>query len=89
MVIRGDDVGAAQAGELRAVRRQPEEAESVIISVADPLNLVGILLPGPLLSPFSSKVIAYRAGLPIAMSDLGAVLSQLRRLTSAPPATAP
>ena len=36
---------------LRAVRRQPKEPETVIIAAADPLNLLGILTPGPRMSP--------------------------------------
>jgi ATP-dependent Lhr-like helicase len=66
---------------LRAVRRKPDETETVIVNAADPLNLVGILLPGPRLSPFSGKVIAYRAGIPVASGDLGAVLSNLHAAT--------
>jgi ATP-dependent Lhr-like helicase len=66
---------------LRAVRRKPDETETVIVNAADPLNLVGILLPGPRLSPFSGKVIAYRGGAPVATGDLGAVLSNLQSAT--------
>jgi hypothetical protein len=54
---------------IRAVRRKPDEGESTIVSAADPLNLVGILLPGPRLSPFSEKVVAYRAGVPVAIAS--------------------
>jgi len=66
---------------LRAVRRKPDETETAIVSAADPLNLVGILLPGPRISPFSGKVIAYRGGVPVATGDLGAVLSNLQSAT--------
>jgi ATP-dependent Lhr-like helicase len=66
---------------LRAVRRKPDETETAIVGAADPLNLVGILLPGPRLSPFSGKVIAYRGGVPVAVDDLGAVLSRLRSVS--------
>jgi ATP-dependent Lhr-like helicase len=67
---------------LRAVRRRSDETETVLVSAADPLNLVGILLPGPRLSPFSGKVIAYRAGVPVATGDLGTVLSTLQSTAS-------
>jgi ATP-dependent Lhr-like helicase len=67
---------------IRAVRRKPDEGETIIVSAADPLNLVGILLPGPRLSPFSDKVVAYRAGIPVAIDVLGAVLSHLQPATS-------
>jgi ATP-dependent Lhr-like helicase len=78
----GEQFALPEAVEaMRAVRRKPGEAETVIVSATDPLNLVGILLPGPRLSPFSGKVIAYRAGIPISSGDLGAVLSNLQSAT--------
>jgi ATP-dependent Lhr-like helicase len=80
----GEQFALPQAVEaLRAVRRKPDEGETTIVSAADPLNLVGVLLPGPRLSPFSEKVIAYRAGLPIAIDALGAVLSRIRSTSAA------
>jgi ATP-dependent Lhr-like helicase len=63
---------------LRAVRRQPKEAETITVAAADPLNLVGILTPGPRLSPFTRQVIVYRAGVPVETGALGAVKSRLR-----------
>jgi ATP-dependent Lhr-like helicase len=79
----GEQFALPQAVEtLRAVRRKPDETETAIVSAADPLNLVGILLPGPRVSPFSGKVIAYRSGIPVAVDDLGAVLSHLQSATS-------
>ncbi|HXH09722.1 MAG TPA: DEAD/DEAH box helicase [Alphaproteobacteria bacterium] len=66
---------------LRAVRRQRQESEMVIVSAADPLNLVGILTPGPRLSPFVHQVIVYRAGVPVEVGTLGAVKSHLHRQT--------
>ena len=63
---------------LRAVRRQSNVSETVIIAAADPLNLVGILTPGSRLSPFTQQVIVYRSGVPIKMGTLGAVKSHLQ-----------
>jgi len=63
---------------LRAVRRQAKEPEMVIIAAADPLNLLGILTPGPRLSPFAQEVIVYRSGVPIDSGALGAVKSRLQ-----------
>ena len=84
----GEQFALPQAVEsLRAVRRKPDESETAILSAADPLNLVGILLPGPRLSPFSGKVIAYRAGIPVAVGDLGTVLSHLQQVCPAQPVT--
>lgn len=63
---------------LRSVRRTAGADEIVIIAAADPLNLVGILTPGERLSPISGQVIAYRAGVPVAVDELGAVRSRLQ-----------
>jgi ATP-dependent Lhr-like helicase len=79
----GQQFALPQAVEaLRAVRRKPNEMDSAIVTAADSLNLVGILLPGSRLSPFSGKVIAYRAGIPVATGDLGSVRSHLRSSAS-------
>ncbi len=69
---------------LRAVRRKKDEGEAVIVPAADPLNLVGILTPGARVSPFSGQVIAYRAGVPVEVGDLGAVMHRVRQMASAP-----
>jgi ATP-dependent Lhr-like helicase len=63
---------------LRAVRRQSKVSETVIVAAADPLNLIGILTPGPRLSPFTQQVIVYRSGVPIETGALGAITSHLR-----------
>ncbi len=39
---------------LRAMRRHPEQNVTVIVSNADPLNLSGIILPGPRVSRFAA-----------------------------------
>jgi ATP-dependent Lhr-like helicase len=69
---------------LREVRRKKDEGEPVIVTAADPLNLVGILTPGARVSPFSGQVIAYRAGVPVEVGDLGAVMHRVRQMASAP-----
>ena len=45
----------------------------VSISGADPLNLVGILTPGPRLSALTGNRVLYRNGLPVALLAGGAV----------------
>jgi ATP-dependent Lhr-like helicase len=70
---------------LRGVRRQPQTAETVIIAAADPLNLVGILTPGPRISPFTQQVIVYRSGVPVETGALGAVKSRLQMRDTASP----
>ncbi len=76
----GEQFALPEAVEaLRSVRRRREGEEVVIVAAADPLNLVGILTPGPRVSPFSGQVIAYRDGVPVEIGELGAVLSRLGR----------
>jgi hypothetical protein len=48
-----------------------------MVSSGDPLNLVGILTPGPRVSPYSNQVIAYQDGVPVEVGPLGAVISRL------------
>ena len=76
----GEQFALPEAVErLRAERRSKDTLEPVVISCADPLNLVGILTPGGRISPYSSQVIAYQNGAPVDIGLLGAVLSRLRQ----------
>jgi ATP-dependent Lhr-like helicase len=54
---------------LRRIRSQPETGEVVRVSASDPLNLVGILTPGPRIPAGHTRWIELRDGLPIAASD--------------------
>jgi ATP-dependent Lhr-like helicase len=63
---------------LRTVRRSQPSGEFVLVSTADPLNLVGIILPGGRVSPFAHQMIAYRDGVPIEVGSLGAIRSRLQ-----------
>jgi len=62
---------------LRAVRRMREETDTVVVSAADPMNLVGIILPGERLSPFSGQAIAFRGGVPVEIAPLGVLMHRL------------
>jgi ATP-dependent Lhr-like helicase len=76
----GEQFALPEAVEkLRAERRAGESDEPVIISSADPLNLVGVLTPGSRISPYSNQVIAYQNGIPVEVGPLGAVLSKLQQ----------
>jgi len=50
---------------LRASTRQPGTSEAVTISAADPLNLVGILIPGDRVSSSSGKTITLVDGIAV------------------------
>jgi ATP-dependent helicase Lhr and Lhr-like helicase len=54
-------------GMLRATRRQPTADQWVSVSGADPLNLVGILTPGPKLPALAGNRLLYRDGIPTAV----------------------
>ena len=58
---------------LRRVRRLSGEPERLVVSAADPLNLVGILTPGRRVSPLSGLYILFDNGVPTAADELGAL----------------
>ncbi|MCC6469904.1 MAG: DEAD/DEAH box helicase [Alphaproteobacteria bacterium] len=63
----GEQYALPQAiASLRALRREPGKDTLVSLSGADPLNLAGILTPGPKLPALPGNRILYRDGLPIA-----------------------
>jgi ATP-dependent Lhr-like helicase len=47
---------------LRQVRKQPRTGETVTLSAVDPLNLVGIVLPGPRVPAVSTNTVTYIDG---------------------------
>ena len=47
---------------VRAMRKLPPANEVITISAADPLNLVGILVPGERVPAISGKTVTYRDG---------------------------
>ena len=75
--IRGGRFVAGFAGEqfalpeaigmLREIRRKPGDGAWISVSGADPLNLVGILTPGPRLAALSGNRVLYRDGVPVAL----------------------
>jgi ATP-dependent helicase Lhr and Lhr-like helicase len=54
---------------LRATRKMPAEGQVITISAADPLNLVGILVPGDRVPAISGKNVSFRDGVAIKDSD--------------------
>ena len=49
---------------LRAVRKQERSGETVTVSAADPLNLAGIVLPGPRVPALAANSVTYVDGVP-------------------------
>ena len=64
---------------LRAMRNLPTHGETITISAADPLNLVGIVVPGERVPAISGKTVTFRDGVAVtqeespALRDLAAV----------------
>lgn len=54
---------------LRAIRREQPRGDIVTISAADPLNLVGIVVPGERVPAISGRYVRYRDGVPISEND--------------------
>jgi ATP-dependent Lhr-like helicase len=81
--IRGGRFVAGFAGEqfalpeaiaqLREVRRASLSGEWLSVSGADPLNLVGIVTPGPRLAALTGNRLLYRDGIPVALFAAGEV----------------
>ncbi len=61
----GEQYALPEAVELlRSVRRADKDDEEVRLAAADPLNLLGIVLPGPRLSALSGENLVLRDGVP-------------------------
>jgi ATP-dependent Lhr-like helicase len=58
--------------ELRSVRRAGRPGETVHLNAADPLNLIGIILPGARVTAVRTNKVSYRDGLPVTGVDDGA-----------------
>ena len=66
----GEQFASADAVHLlRSIRRTEADGSMIAISAADPLNMLGILLPGPRLPQAASNRLLYRDGVPIAVLE--------------------
>ncbi|MGH8556201.1 MAG: DEAD/DEAH box helicase [Methylococcales bacterium] len=74
--LRGGRFVAGQSGEqfalpeaiesLRKIPKQADPSEWIVINATDPLNLLGIVLPGQKISAHSNNRILFRSGIPLA-----------------------
>ena len=70
--ISGEQFALPEAiSQLRSIRKQPAQGRLITLSGADPLNLAGILTPGPRVAGFGSNRILLRDGVPIASLEGG------------------
>ncbi|MDQ6617755.1 MAG: DEAD/DEAH box helicase [Actinomycetota bacterium] len=68
--------------QLRKVRRTPRTGETVRISATDPLNLVGIITPGPRVPAVRTNTVTYVDGLPVAADGVAPVAADEPRSPS-------
>ncbi len=78
-VVRGGRFVAGFVGEqyalpealdaLRRVRKQERSEEMVRVSAADPLNLAGVITPGPRVAALHSNAVTFRDGLPVVIEE--------------------
>jgi ATP-dependent Lhr-like helicase len=62
----GEQFAAPEALEsLRALRRESGSGQTVRVSAVDPLNLVGVITPGPRVPAVLGHHVEYRDGVPI------------------------
>jgi ATP-dependent Lhr-like helicase len=55
---------------LRATRKMPATGETIVLSAADPLNLVGILVPGDRVPAISGKTVVFRDGAAVQAEEI-------------------
>jgi len=59
---------------LRAMRKQQPSGETVTVSAADPLNLVGILVPGDRVASNSGKFVSFRDGVALPPDERASII---------------
>jgi len=62
-------------GMLRSIRNAKPTEKPIVLSAADPLNLVGILPPGPRIAAIASNRILLQDGIPVAGLEAGKIVS--------------
>ena len=70
--ISGEQFALPEAiGMLRSIRRAGAQESLISVSAADPLNLVGIIVPGSRITAHTSNRVLYQDGAPIASFESG------------------
>ena len=71
----GEQFALPEAVEaMRSVRRTEPTGEVLVVSACDPLNLAGIITPGPRVPAVSGNKVAFRDGVPVASVQTGDVV---------------
>ena len=70
----GEQFALPEAVEsLRAMRNLPASGEIITISAADPLNLVGFIVPGERVPAISGKYVSFRDGVAVEAEERGLI----------------
>src|SRR5262245_4759546 len=67
-------------GLLRSIRKTTPNGELIALTAADPLNLQGVLTPGPRIAALTANRVLFSSGLPVAALEAG----DIRKLADAP-----
>jgi ATP-dependent Lhr-like helicase len=74
--VSGEQFALPEAiGRLRSLRKAKPTGELIILSAADPLNLVGVLTPGARITAIGANRILLRDGVPVAAMEGGKILN--------------
>jgi ATP-dependent Lhr-like helicase len=74
--VSGEQFALPEAiGLLRSIRKKPSSGELIAISGADPLNLAGILTPGPRITAVTANRLLLRGGVPVAALEAGNIVT--------------
>jgi ATP-dependent Lhr-like helicase len=74
--VSGEQFALPEAiGMLRSLRKKPGAGELIAISGPDPLNLCGILTPGPRITAIAANRIVLRDGVPVAGLEGGKIVT--------------
>jgi ATP-dependent helicase Lhr and Lhr-like helicase len=73
----GEQFALPEAVEsLRAIRNLPTTGETLVVSAADPLNLVGFIVPGERVPAISGRYVKFRDGVAVDPEERNALLRE-------------
>jgi ATP-dependent Lhr-like helicase len=74
--VSGEQFALPEAiGLLRSLRKAKPAGELIMLSAADPLNLIGVLTPGPRITAIGANRLLLRDGVPIAALEGGQIVN--------------
>jgi ATP-dependent helicase Lhr and Lhr-like helicase len=74
--VSGEQFALPEAiGLLRSLRKAKPSGELIMLSAADPLNLIGVLTPGPRITAIGANRLLLRDGAPVAALEAGQVIT--------------